>query len=295
MHTYMDTRDTKVKVVSEPAPLTISTVFADPEPSAVQLLLANQMNYAWEHHVVVPPPSECADVHTDAQAYAVQECWAQLRQRMSDTLVGYKSGQFTKTSTKGGAPEGGELIWGRLWRSHYFPSFDGVARLPVHTSAHPRIEGKIICHIGKTLGGEDLSASDILAAVDGIAVAIEIGDCRIANGYNSRADMIADNAGFGGFTHGSWKRRPFSQLPLSNSFDMQVNGKPVTPPNNEPPFMEMIRSIQWLATTLNRTGAVLQPGAVALSSACTRLTQVNQSDRIDVELSGLPKLSVIFE
>ena len=295
MHTFIDSRDTKVKTIAESTPLTISAVFAEPEMSAVQVLMANQMNYAWEHHVVVPPLSECAGIHTDAQAYAIQQCWAQLRQRMSDTLVGYKAGQFTKTSNKGGTGESDELIWGRLWRSHYFPSFDGVARLPIHTSAHPRIEGKIICHIGKTLGGDDLSASDILAAVDGIAVAIEIGDCRIANGYNTRADMIADNAGFGGFTHGSWKRRPFSQLPLSNTFEMSVNGKTVTPPNNEPPFMDMIRSIQWLASTLNRTGAVLQPGSVALSSACTRITQVNQSDRIDVELSGLPKLSVIFE
>ena len=182
-----------------------------------QSILARQMNYAWEHHVVVPPVGECADVHTETDAYAIQHRWAQLRLRMSDAQVGYKTSQFARNHSNNGPSEAAECGWGRLWRSHYFPSFDGVARLPIHTSTHPRVEGKIICHIGKTLSGADLTATDVLAAVDGIAIGLEIIDCRIANGYGNRMDMIVDNLGFGGFTHGAWKRRPYTQLPLSST------------------------------------------------------------------------------
>lgn len=257
-------------------------------------MLARQMNYAWEHHVVIPPLSECADIRTEQDAYNIQNNWTQLRLRMGDTLVGYKADQTLSSPQASATQDSTDTrpISGRLWRSHYFPSFDGITHLPMQTSTYPRIEGKLICHLSKQIDGLALSTTDMLSAIDGIAIAIEIIDCRVANGHRVRLDKISDNAGFGGFTHGAWKRRPFSQLPLDSAFNVYLNGKALHHTLSEAPFMELIHSVQWLATTLNQAGHSMQPGNVALSRACTPAIAIAPGDQIEIEMTGLAGLKV---
>ena len=68
----------------------------------------------------------------------------------------------------------------------------------------PRLEAEVAFLIGRPLQGPYITAQEVLAATDALALVVEIVASRIADWRIKLVDTIADNASYGGFVLGQW-------------------------------------------------------------------------------------------
>ncbi len=132
------------------------------------------------------------------QAYAVQAAAFERRLARSERKIGIKMG-FTSLAKM--AQMGiNEVIWGRLSDAMLFENGGVISRAHY---VHPRVEPEIAFLLRTNLGGS-VTAQEALAAVEGIAPALEIIDSRYENFKFSLTDVIADNSSSSALVVGDW-------------------------------------------------------------------------------------------
>ena len=132
------------------------------------------------------------------QAYAVQAAAFGLRLARGERRIGIKMG-FTSLAKM--AQMGiDEVIWGRLSDAMLVENGGSISRTRY---VHPRAEPEIAFLLRTDLGGS-VTAEEALAAVGGIAPALEIIDSRYENFKFSLTDVIADNSSSSGLVVGEW-------------------------------------------------------------------------------------------
>ena len=140
-----------------------------------------------------------ADTALDLEsAYAVQSASIGRRLARGERQVGLKMG-FTSRA-KMIQMGVSDLIWGRLTDAMHLAA---GAELPFGRFIHPRAEPEIAFRLARPLAGE-VSLEEAMAAVDGIAPAIEIIDSRYANFRFSLTDVVADNSSSSALVTGDW-------------------------------------------------------------------------------------------
>src|SRR4051812_46045686 len=82
--------------------------------------------------------------------------------------------------------------------------------VPVDASRYllPRVEPEVGFILGGDLPGEDCTESDVLAATEAVAPALELIDSRIVEWKIGLVDTIADNASSAGFVLGAGRVKP---------------------------------------------------------------------------------------
>ncbi len=132
------------------------------------------------------------------QAYAVQAAAFARRLGRGERRIGIKMG-FTSLAKM--AQMGiSEVIWGRLSDAMLVENGGSISRARY---VHPRTEPEIAFRLGADLGGS-VTAEEALAAVSGIAPALEIIDSRYENFKFSLTDVVADNSSSSGLVVGNW-------------------------------------------------------------------------------------------
>ncbi|MFD0855577.1 2-keto-4-pentenoate hydratase, partial [Actinomadura adrarensis] len=164
--------------------------------------LAQMLDRAWENRTTVPPLSESEGLDSTAIAYEIQTRWNELRLARGDRVIGHKIGLTSRAMQEQMGVA--EPDYGRLWESRLFPAADGRATIPTGLFLQPRIEGELAFLMGAPLSGPEITAADVLAATEAVAVAVEVIDSRFTDWQIKIFDTIADNSSYGGLTLGPW-------------------------------------------------------------------------------------------
>ncbi|MEG8220509.1 4-oxalocrotonate decarboxylase [Sphingobium sp. LB126] len=194
-------------------------------------------------------------------AYQVQAASIALRYGRGERRVGIKMG-FTSRAKM--AQMGiDEMIWGRLTDAMLI---DDGGTIDISRYVHPRVEPEIAFILSAPLAGR-VSPAAALAAVGGVAPALEIIDSRYKNFKFSLTDVIADNSSSSSFVVGPWSS-PTSDI--SNlGFVLEIDGVAKQIGSSAAILGHPIRSLVAAARLAFESGEPLQAGDIVMAGGAT--------------------------
>ena len=158
--------------------------------------------------------------------------------------------------------------------------------LSVKDRIHPKAEPEIAFVLGKELRGK-VSPEEALAAIAGVAGAIEVIDSRYENFDFGLADVVADNCSSSGFVLGPTLKKP-AGLDLANlGIVLEQNGKPVQFGSSAAILGHPVRALTALVEMLEATGDRLPAGSVVLAGAATAAVAIQAGDSLRARFQGL--------
>ena len=146
----------------------------------------------------VPQPSAKIE-YTVEDAYEVQKLSIERRIKRGERRNGMKMGFTSRAKMAQMGIE--DMIWGRLTDAMVIEDGGSIS---LDRYVHPRVEPEIAFLLRRPLH-YPCTAAEALAAVDGVAAAMEIIDSRYSKFKFSLEDVIADNASSSGFVIGPWR------------------------------------------------------------------------------------------
>lgn len=213
------------------------------------------------------------------QAYAVQAALVAWRVERGAGIIGVKMG-FTSRAK---AIQMGvhDQIWGRLTADMLVEDGGSV---PFARFVHPRVEPEVAFLLKAPLSGP-VTPLQALAAVDGVAPALEIIDSRYRDFKFSLADVVADNASSSAFVTGGW-HRPGIHL-RSLGMVMSINGRPRQMGSTGAILGDPLRSLAAASRLAGAAGVTLQPGWIVLAGAATAAEALAPGDHVALEAQEL--------
>ena len=254
--------------------------------------LARRLDEAWESRMPVAPLTESDELSVE-DSYAVQTRWTGLRTERGERISGRKIG-LTSAAMQNMMGVN-EPDYGSLWSSRYYAAdSSGRARVPSGTFIAPKVEGEFAFLISEPLSSADVTAEDVLAATEALAVSVEIVDSRIKDWKIKLADTIADNASYGGYTLGPWDAELVQRDLGALSMTVRKNGESVVEAVGAAALGNPANAVAWLARKLHSFGVSLNPGDVILSGSLGGAVDAARGDVFELETHGQPPLSVEF-
>jgi len=231
----------------------------------------------------IPQFTESAPLSV-ADAYAVQAASIERRIQRGEKLVGVKMGLTSRA--KMAQVKVDEVVWGRLTDAM---RLEEGASLPRTRYVHPRIEPELAFLLEAPLTGI-VTAAEAMAAVGGIAPAMEIIDSRYRNFKVALPDVIADNASSSGFVVGDWSRpdQDFSNLGLV----MEVNGRAVEIGSTAAILGNPSRSLVAAARLAGSALGRLEAGWIILAGGATAAHPLAVGERVRLTMQNLGSVSI---
>lgn len=238
--------------------------------------------------VVSPLTSRWPDVSLD-EAYRISRAMLARRAADGERVVGKKigvTGYAIQEMLGVSQPDYGFLT-DAMW-------LEGP-EVPLAQMSQPRAEAELAFILGERLQGPGVSAQDVLAATESVALCFEIVDSRIADWKIRIQDTVADNASAGVFVLGQarlgahdmdWSQC-LARVSFNGELSSETRGDASTPGSPQ-------ACVAWLANVLGERGVALEPGEVILSGALGPLVWVKPGDVMEAHIQGLDTLSVRF-
>lgn len=254
--------------------------------------LARRLDEAWENREPVAPLTETDGLGVE-DSYAVQTRWTELRMERGERISGRKIGLTSAAMQKMMGVN--EPDYGSLWSSRYYAAdSSGKSEVPGDTFIAPRVEGELAFLISESLSSADVTAEDVLAATEALAVSVEIVDSRIKDWKIKLADTIADNASYGGYTLGPWNKELVGEDLRTLRMIVRKNGESVVEAVGAAALGNPANAVAWLARKLHSFGISLNPGDVVLSGSLGGAIDAARGDVFELETDGQSTLSVEF-
>jgi 2-oxopent-4-enoate/cis-2-oxohex-4-enoate hydratase len=185
-----------------------------------------------------------------------------------------------------GQPDFGYMLDGMIYG-------DGAA-IDAGTLIQPKAEGEIAFVLKKDLMGPGVSASDVLAATEGVMTCFEIVDSRITDWKIKIQDTVADNASCGVFVLGDRMVDPYAVDLRTCGMVLEKNGEIVVTGAGAATMGSPVNAVVWLANTLGKLGIPLKAGEVILSGALGAMVPVKAGDNLRVTIGDIGGCSVRF-
>lgn len=252
--------------------------------------LARQLEQAWVTRRPIAPLSETHGITTPARAYPVARAWNALRVAQGERVVGRKLGLTNRLIQERFGTTTPDH--GYLWASRHFPATGGRASAPAGLFIEPVVEGEIAFLLERELAGPGVTTADVLAATAALAPALELVDSRVGLQRARLGDTIADNASFGGFTHGVWDARLREVDLRTLGMLVEQNGVVAIEGIGAATLGHPAAAVAWLVNELATTGEALAPGAIVLSGSLGRVVPVRAGDVLTMHLHGQPPLTL---
>lgn len=220
-------------------------------------------------------------------AYAIQRVNLARRLATGRTLIGHKVGLTSEPmQTLLGVDE---PDFGYLLDDMLVPDGGSVPR---SRFCAPRVEPEVAFLFRESLRGSTITADDVRAATEAVAVALEIVDSRIADWRLTLCDTIADNASSAAVVLGPWV--PLSaDLELSRAHaSLTLNGRHVDEGLGSAVLGDPANAVAWLANTLAALGTDVMAGQLVMSGSFTAAAFVNPGDIASATISGLGTVSL---
>lgn len=164
--------------------------------------IARDIRTAYESRQPIAPVREQISPGDVEAAYAVQEIntahWLNAGRRLSGRKIGLTSLAVQKQLGVD------QPDYGMLFADMAVPDGFEIARSRL---IQPKAQGEVAFVLGRDLDSEQLTAAEVIRAIDFALAAIEIVDSRIAKWDIRIVDTIADNASSGLYVLGNEPRR----------------------------------------------------------------------------------------
>ncbi len=219
-----------------------------------------------------------------ADAYRVQALSFERRVARGEQQVGMKMGLTSKAKMAQVGVD--EVIWGRLSDAMIV---ENLSEISLDAYVHPRIEPEVAVRIGTALSG-DVSASQALAAVSGVAAAAEIIDSRFENFSFALADVVADNSSSSGFIVGEWcdPSLPLNHLAMTLECDGEVVEAGASDAILGDPLLSLVEASRMAAAA----GFELQPGWIVMLGGATAAVPLAAGSTYRITVESLGEVSV---
>lgn len=223
---------------------------------------------------------------TIADAYRIQELWAQARIDAGAKVVGHKIGLTSRAmqmASKMTEPDYGRILDDALYN-------DG-AKIGGATFLKPRLEVELAFVMAEDLAGPGKRIYDVLRATEVVVPALEIIDYR-TEVPRSIVDTIADNAAFGAIVIGGRPVRPHDVDLRWIGATLSKNGVIEESGVSAAVMGHPAAGIAWLVNKLHDVGDGLKKGEIVLGGSFTRPVDIALGDVINADYGSLGGISV---
>ena len=251
--------------------------------------LGDELYDALKNCRVVEPLTSRHPEITVEDAYAIQQRLNARRMAAGETIIGKKIGVTSKAVMNMLGvfqPDFGLLTDGMVYN-------EGQA-IPASTLIQPKAEGEIAFILKQDLIGPGVSASDVIAATEGVMACFEIVDSRIRDWKIRIQDTVADNASCGVFVLGDRVVSPLDVDLNTCGMVLEKNGEIVATGAGAAALGAPANAVAWLANTLGALGIPLKAGEVILSGSLAIMVPVKAGDSLRVTIGGIGGCSVRF-
>lgn len=209
-----------------------------------------------------------------ADAYKVQDASMARRYARGERKIGIKMGFTSRAKMVQMGID--EMIWGRLTDAMLVE--DGGS-IDFSAFVHPRVEPEIAFLLKAPLGPK-VTPMAALAAVGGIAAALEIIDSRYENFKFSLTDVVADNSSSSAFVVGPWAD---PSLDFANlGMILELDGAPRQIGSSAAILGHPIRSLVAAARLAHAAGEQLQAGDIVLAGGATAAEALSPGQHVRV-------------
>ena len=157
----------------------------------------------------------------------------------------------------------------------------------------PRIEVELAFVLGKDLGGEDISITDVLSATEFVQPALEIIDSRTVT-PRKVTDTIADNSACGAIVLGGRPVRPMDVDLRWVSAVLYKNGGIEESGVSAAVLGHPAAGVVWLAKRLAPLGTTLKKGQIVLAGSFTRPVAILPGDMFMADYGPLGLVPITF-
>jgi len=216
------------------------------------------------------------------EAYAVQKAVLERRYARGERRVGIKMGFTSRAKMVQMGVD--EMIWGRLTDAMMVEDGDAI---DFTHYVHPRVEPEIAFLLKADLP-EQVTAPAAIAAVAGVAPALEIIDSRYENFKFSLTDVVADNSSSSSFVVGPWND---PHQPLSNlGFVMEVDGEAKQIGSSAAILGDPVRSLVAAARLAAQAGEPLLAGDVIMAGGATAAEALAPGNHVRLSVQRLGRV-----
>jgi 2-oxo-3-hexenedioate decarboxylase len=214
-----------------------------------------------------------------AEAYQVQAASMARRYARGERRIGIKMGFTSRAKMVQMGID--EMIWGRLTDAMLVE--DGGA-IDFKRFVHPRVEPEIAFLLKAPLAGK-VTPIAALAAVEGIAPALEIIDSRYENFKFSLTDVVADNSSSSALVVGPWSSPSidFSNLGMI----LEIGGGAKQIGSSAAIMGHPIRSLVAAARLAASAGEPLQAGDLVMAGGATAAEPLSPGQHVRVTVQAL--------
>lgn len=222
-------------------------------------------------------------------AYAAQSINTERRLAAGGRLVGRKIGLTSVAVQKQLGVD--QPDYGMLFADMAMPD---ALDIPVRRLIQPKAEAEIAFVLGRDLDGEQLTAADVIRAIDFAVPALEIVDSRVADWGIRILDTVADNASSGLYVLGN-EPRLLKDLNLRDcGMVLECRGEPVSTGAGAACLGHPVNATLWLAKVMARVGRPLKAGDTVLSGALGPMVAVRSGDVFEARVEGLGSVRAAF-
>jgi 2-keto-4-pentenoate hydratase len=254
--------------------------------------LAGRLDEAWEQRIPIEPLSETEGLDSVDDAYAIQACWTELRLARGETIDGRKIGLTSRAMQQQMGVD--QPDFGTLWSSRAYPAQDGRVSVSCAPFVQAKLEGELAFLIAEEVCEPEVSPERALAVTEAVAPAFEIVDSRIRDWRIKLVDTVADNASYGGYTLGPWRRSLRDGDLAAVAMTLERNGERVVEALGSAALGHPARAVAWLLSTLGRRGVGVRPGDVVLSGSLGGAIEVAPGDVFVLAMADEPELTMTF-
>lgn len=245
--------------------------------------IAERLDNAALHGAATPQLSEPLSLD---DAYAVQAASLARRYTRGQRRIGIKMGFTSRAKMAQMGVD--EMIWGRLTDAMLVEDGDVIS---FARYVHPRVEPEIAFLLKSDLpGGVTMPAA--VAALAGVAPALEIIDSRYENFKFSLTDVVADNSSSSSFVVGPWNdpRQSLANLGMI----MEIDGEARQIGSSAAILGNPLRSLVAAARLAEAAGEPLKAGDIVMAGGATaaEALKVGHHVRLSVQRLGTVEFGV---
>lgn len=222
-----------------------------------------------------------------AEAYEAQRISMARRYARGETRIGIKMGLTSRAKMLQMGVE--EVCWGRLTDKMLIEDGGAISR---KNFVHPRVEPEIAFLLDRPLAG-NVTPMAALAAVGGVAAALEIIDSRYENFKFSLTDVIADNSSSSAFVVGPWAD---PAIDLANlGMIVRIDGQYRMIGSSAAILGHPLRSLVSAARLAAEAGEPLQAGDVVMAGGATAAEALAPGQHVKLVVEGLGSVAFFVE
>lgn len=236
---------------------------------------------------IAPPATTYPDLTVD-DAYRIQKVNIRRRVKAGERVVGHKVGLTSEAMQRQlgvDQPDFGVITDAMVIG-------DG-GKFAVDALIVPRVEAEFAFRIGRDLPPSP-TLDELTDAVDGVALALEIIDSRVADWKIGLIDTIADNASSARIVHGEFVLPLGSRLTAlpDTVITLDRDGEPVGAGPGSAVLGGPLLSLHWLATTIGAYGDGFAAGEVVLAGAVAAAVPLTPDATWSAHAPGFPPVTL---